>query len=98
MTEKRSPEVRTWFFTFGSGHALGGESLGQRYITLYGTSPEARTLMHELFGRMWSHQYRTADDAGVSRWGLTEIKRSEVIARKQAGERVTSECSEAEGD
>ena len=99
ITEHTPAHVpQTWYFTFGAGHKLGNESLGERFIALHGTSAEARNLMHELFGIRWSMQYRSAEDAGVERYSLREISRGDVVSRKNAGERVTSARSEAESE
>jgi len=62
-------EVRDWYFTFRftqDGH-------GNDYVVLRGTWQGARDAMVAQFGRRWSRQWRTAEDAGVYRFGLTKL-------------------------
>jgi len=65
---------RDWFFTFGSGHELDGESLGRAFVRIHGTAREARRRMVARFGQKWSHQYASEEEAGVQRFGLIELK------------------------
>ena len=62
--------MKTWYFTFGFGqphencyHAIEANS-----------SDEARKKMFERFGAKWSMQYDSAEQAGVERFNLQEIK------------------------
>lgn len=63
-----------WYFTFGHGHTdTDGAPLRDRYVKIPGTAREARLRMIEVFGTAWSHQYSTAEAAGVTQYGLTEL-------------------------
>ena len=66
-------EPREWFFTFGSGHTLRGESLGQCFTKIFGTHDDARDEMVKVRGRKWCGQYMTAKAAGVEEYGLIEV-------------------------
>jgi hypothetical protein len=65
---------RDWFFTFGSGHSYHGESLERAYVRFHGTWLEARQKMVDAFGKAWSHQYPSEEEAGVGTYGLYELK------------------------
>lgn len=65
---------RDWFFTFGSGHTYHGEPLGRRFVRFHGTGLDARAKMIAAFGLAWSHQYATAEEAGVEKFGLVELR------------------------
>lgn len=58
-----------YFFTFG-----GGQAYPNHYIVFHGTYVTAREQMMSRFGRKWSMQYSSKEDAGVDRWGLKELK------------------------
>lgn len=64
-----------WLFTFGGNHTHPetGESLGNSYVRIHGTEAEARTVMVAAFGQRWAFQYDSAEQAGVAKYGLTEI-------------------------
>lgn len=60
-------------FTFGFGHHCGcGRSLSSCYTEL-----PSREDMIRLWGIKWSHQYETAEQAGVERWQLRRIATDE---------------------
>jgi hypothetical protein len=67
-------EPQDWYFTFGGDHQENGVNLGRKYIKFHGTYGEARLQMFERFDRQWSHQYESAERAGVHQFGLTEHK------------------------
>ncbi len=61
-----------YYFTFGCGidnlHRNG-------YHIIEAESREiARERMFERFGAKWAFQYNSAEEAGVKRWNLEEIK------------------------
>lgn len=62
-------EIKDWYFTFGCGQAYAGY-----YHVINGTFSEARDKMFERFGPKWSMQYGSAEDAGVDRFNLKELK------------------------
>lgn len=64
-----SNEVKDWYFTFGCNQAHEGH-----YHVINGTFNEAREKMFQRFGPKWSMQYKSAEDAGVERWKLKELK------------------------
>jgi hypothetical protein len=65
-----SPEqLQDWFFTFGGGHEHPNG-----YVKIHGTYGSARDEMIRRYGLKWSMQYSSADDAGVERWNLQEVK------------------------
>jgi hypothetical protein len=67
-TTTDEPE-QDWFFTFGSGQAYPNG-----YVKIRGTYASARKVMFDRFGPKWSMQYGSAEEAGVERWNLKEIK------------------------
>lgn len=64
-----------WFFTFGSGHTYPGtnEPCERAFVRIEGSYYEARAKMVSVFGIKWSHQYPSAEAAGVDQFGLTEL-------------------------
>lgn len=69
-------EPERWWFTFGSGHRhpVTDEDLSFSYVVIEGTYDESRDVMFASpFGRRWSHQYRSAERAGVDEFGLREV-------------------------
>lgn len=63
-------EETGWYFTFGAGQPHEG-------CYHYVAEPDymkARDYMINSFGRQWCGQYKTAEDAGVEKWGMKEIK------------------------
>ena len=66
---KPEKEPQRWYFTFG----IGSENAG-RYEVIEGTCDEARAEMFRRHGAAWAFQYKTAEDAGVERWGLTPME------------------------
>lgn len=70
-----SDEQHDWFFTFGMNHLHPetGQSLGNSYIRVHGTFESARTAIVNVFWTAWCWQYASADEAGVERFGLTEV-------------------------
>lgn len=63
-------EPRDWYFTFGVGRRFGGRN---GYVKINGTYDVARQSMIAMFDYDWSHQYASADDAGVDRFNLVEV-------------------------
>ena len=59
---------KDWVFTFGIGQPLAG-----RFVVIHGTYGSARDRMVELFGDKWGFQYSSEEEAGVERWGYTEL-------------------------
>lgn len=68
--------ARDWYFTFGHGQ----EHFGQ-FLTIFGTFQEARAEMFRRYGRAWSTQYESAEEAQVAKWSLTHL--SHYIAAKE---------------
>ena len=69
-----SPTRQDWFFTFGFDHRLNGSPLSRRFVRIHGTEGEARQKMVEHFGTGWAFMYSTAEEAGVQRHDLTELR------------------------
>ncbi len=69
-------QPRDWFFTFGSNHThpVTGQTLTYTYVRINGTHDAARAKMVAAFGNRWAFQYGTADEAGIRRYGLTEVE------------------------
>ena len=67
--------LNKYFFTFGCGHLdRYNNSLGQSFCVIYGATPsEARETMQSVRGDKYCTNYLTAEDAGVERFGLTEV-------------------------
>jgi len=68
QTIDRNRERQLWYFTFGFG-----QHHQNKYTVFYGTYNEARENMFHKHGQKWAFQYRCKEDAGVDKWGLTEI-------------------------
>jgi len=69
-------ELREWIFTFGFDHVhpVTGGSLAKRFVRIRAEDAEAaRWEMVRRWGLKWSFQYETEEQAGVARWGLTEV-------------------------
>lgn len=68
-------KTHPWYFTFGSGHFDdNNDNLGNSYTIIRATSIElASSIMSQKRGNKWSHSYKSAEDAGVERWGLVHI-------------------------
>jgi hypothetical protein len=68
---ERDPDgqVHDWVFTFGEGQAHRG-----RYVVIAGTFDDARAEAYRRFGRLWSRQYASREDAGVARFGLVPLE------------------------
>ena len=64
----QEPE-QDWYFTFGFGHTPNQNG----YIVLRGTCKSTYDEMHRRYGDKWAFQYRSAEDAGVDRFGLRQI-------------------------
>jgi hypothetical protein len=62
-------EPQDWYFTFGSGQPHEGH-----YHVIHDTYEGARVKMNQRFGNKWSMTYKSAEEAGVERWGLKELK------------------------
>ena len=59
-----------WIFTFGYGHCPNHNY----FVRIYGTFDEARDIMVRNFGRKWSMQYPSEEEAGVKEFNLHEYK------------------------
>ncbi len=59
-----------WYFTFGCGQNPG---LGY-YVKIYGTATSAREEMVKRYGQKFAFQYGSADEAGVDKYNLKEVK------------------------
>ena len=57
-------------FTFGFGQL----NVGKYYVIWGKDEDDCRSQMFEIFGDKWSMMYRTEEDAGVKKYGLTELK------------------------
>lgn len=68
MTVKRT-------FTFGQGQELGGYGLlRDHYVEIEGeTIDHCRVTMLNHFGRNWSMDYASPEEAGVERFNLKEL-------------------------
>lgn len=62
--------MKKWYFTFGFGQLHEG---GYHVIETK-NSEDARDEMFKRFGTKWSMQYDSAEEAGVERFNLREIK------------------------
>lgn len=60
--------AREWIFTFGVGHTYA-----RRFVRIRGEEEQARAQMIRCFGNAWAFQYSTEEEAGVGRYGLTEL-------------------------
>ena len=58
-----------WVFTFGRG-----QPYADYYHVIFGTYEFAREQMVKRFGRQWSMQYATKEEAGVEEFHLRELK------------------------
>lgn len=77
MSRRAGRSVKSeWIFTFGFGHLHPetGEKMADRYVRIPGEFDQARETMVRRFGLKWAFQYGSEDEAGVSRFGLTEFK------------------------
>jgi hypothetical protein len=75
---------KDYIITFGYNHKhpTTGESLGQRFFRIpHSDEFRARLRALRLFGKQWSHIYDSEDAAGVRKYGLKELPRSEVPNR-----------------
>lgn len=73
--DPRDARLTCWIFTFGVGqvNAHTGERMGNRFVRIYADSSEnARKEMFHRFGRIWSMQYESEEQAGIKKWGLIE--------------------------
>ncbi len=68
QTIDRNIERQSWYFTFGFG-----QKHEDKYTVIYGTFSEAREKMFLNHGSIWCMQYPSKEDAGVDKFGLTEI-------------------------
>jgi hypothetical protein len=67
--ELRPEEPREWIFTFGFG-----QPHANCFTRIVGTFASAREEMVRRYGRKWSMQYESEDEAGVKEWNLKEVK------------------------
>ena len=58
-----------WYFTFG-----WGQPHQNCYHVIFGTYEEARLEMNLRFNRVWCGQYASAEEAGVAKFGLKQLK------------------------
>lgn len=67
---KYDPEtVQDWYFTFGCG-----QPHENHYHVINGTWEEAREKMFHRFGNRWGMMYASAEEAGVKKYKLKELK------------------------
>jgi len=75
MTTKETKDEITpgekWWFTFGS---CVNDLHRNCYVVIEGGWGAARIEMMKRYGGAWSHQYESAEEAGVAKFGLREIK------------------------
>ncbi len=62
-------EPEKWWFTFGVDHPVRSKC----YVVLEGCWSDARACMIRFYGNKWSHQYESAEAAGVERYSLREL-------------------------
>ena len=62
-------DTQDWVFTFGCG-----QSYANYYHVIYGTHEFARKQMFERFGRKWSMQYASKEEAGVDEFNLKQLR------------------------
>jgi len=62
-------ETEKWWFTFGVDHPQHS----MHYVVIEGSWGEARGEMIKRYGHKWSHQYASAEAAGVERYNLHEV-------------------------
>ena len=62
--------TKKFWFTFGCGHLLA------KYCVVIEAEfyEDARDIMFDSFGAKWGFQYDSAEEAGVERWGLKELR------------------------
>lgn len=71
-----TPPNKEYIFTFGFGHfdRETGAPLSKTFVRVPASSwEEARQIMVANCGRLWAFQYDSEDEAGVSKYGLTEV-------------------------
>jgi len=78
----------TYYFTFGSNHLdRDGSSLGRSYAAIEADDePSARALMHDIRGGSWCTSYLSPEEAGVEKWGLSEVSIEQLDNREQRKE------------
>jgi len=71
-------------FTFGpvATHPDTGESLRWAYVVIRGTAAAAAAQAIRMFGNTWQARFRDREEAGVERYGLTEV----AWPKRQTGE------------
>lgn len=62
-------EKEKWWFTFGVDHPVRSKC----YVVIEGCYSDARGSMIRRYSNQWSHQYDSAEAAGVEKYGLREI-------------------------
>ena len=73
-------EAIDWYFTFGSNHVgLESGALSNCYMIINGTWEQARSKMFALSNGAFAFQYDSADEAGVTKWGLQEVQQQRVV-------------------
>ena len=72
--------MNKYYFTFGTNHFTeGGTNLSNFYVVIEAESYyEAREKMFDVRGDKWAFQYESAEEAGVERFYLMEMKLSQV--------------------
>jgi hypothetical protein len=73
-------------FTFGfvHRHPVTNASLANCYVNVAGEYETARArMLASVFGRNWAFQYVSLDDAGVSRFAMTEVELPDRVAIEQ---------------
>ena len=70
MLKENKVENKTFYATFGCG-----QPHAKCYIKVYAENEEeAREWMFRQFGDKWSMMYKSAEEAGIEKWNLREIK------------------------
>ena len=86
-----------FIFTFGFSHTdpVTGESRSRKFARIEADDYEsARQKMNATFGRQWAFEYESEDEAGVQKWGLTEVTGSFLPADL---EQILAEVYKPEG-
>lgn len=85
MSEEEHPQLLKFYITFGSGHHHGPTKrrLGRHYTTILATGMGVATAIMQLRrGAYWSHVYKDAKAAGVTRFGLIYIPFDELLPQE----------------
>jgi hypothetical protein len=73
--------VSEFIFTFGFSHTdpVSGASRAKKFCRIEAADYEsARQRMNNTYGRQWAFEYESEEEAGVAKWGLTEVTGSSL--------------------